>query len=57
MNRIRIECSNYKRDPIEALEAELAVCNESLWTEAAFLKYAYLKEAERKNILPKMLRN
>lgn len=54
MNRIRIECSNYKRDPKEALEAELAVCNESLWTEAAFLKHAYLKEAERKNILPKM---
>tara|TARA_R110000772_G_scaffold252778_1_gene368267 strand:- start:853 stop:1941 length:1089 start_codon:yes stop_codon:yes gene_type:complete len=53
MNRINIECQNYNRDPKEALEAELATCHESLWTEAAFLKSAYLKEAERKNLLPK----
>jgi hypothetical protein len=53
MNRIKIECRNYNRDPKEALEAELTACNESLWTEAAFLKSAYLKEAERKGIIAK----
>ena len=39
----------------EALEAELAVCRESLWTEAAFLKSAYLKEADRKGIIAKSI--
>lgn len=51
MNRIKIECQNYKRTPHEALEAELIACNESPWTEAAFLKSAYLKESERKGLL------
>jgi len=51
MNRIKIECRNYRRTPEEALEAELAACNESLWTEAAFLKSAFLREADRKGLL------
>lgn len=50
-NRIKIECRNYGRTPDEALEAELATCDESLWTEAAFLKSAYLKESSRKRLL------
>lgn len=51
MNRIKIECQNYKRTPEEALEAELIACNESPWVEAAFLKSAYLREADRKGLL------
>jgi len=49
----KIECNNYNRDPKEALEAELAVFHESFWTEAALLKSAYLKEADRKGIIAK----
>lgn len=51
MNRIKIECRNYKRTPEQALEAELTACNESPWTEAAFLKSAYLIEADKKGLL------
>ncbi|WNO09406.1 hypothetical protein [Teredinibacter sp. KSP-S5-2] len=51
MNRIKIECRNYQRTPEEALEAELITCDESPWTEASFLKSAYLKEADRKGLL------
>lgn len=51
MNRIRIECQNYKRTPEEALKAELITCNESPWVDVAFLKSAYLQEADRKGLL------
>lgn len=51
MNRIKIECRNYRRQPNEALEAELATCDESPWTEVAFLKAAFLREADRKGLL------
>lgn len=50
-NRIKIECQNYNRTPEEALEAELATCDESPWTEAAFLKSAFLREANRNELL------
>ncbi|EGQ9823632.1 hypothetical protein ACNYC4_03815 [Vibrio harveyi] len=51
MNRIKIECRNYGRSPEEALEAEIAACCESPWTETAFLKSAYIKEANRHGLL------
>lgn len=51
LNRIRIECQNYKRSPKEALKAELETCSESPWVDSAFLKSAYLQEADRKGLL------
>lgn len=50
-NRIRLECRNYGKTPEQALEAELLICSESPWTEAMFLKAAYLREMNRVGLI------
>lgn len=51
LNRVLIECRNYRRSPQEALEAELLACSESPWVDVSFLKAAYLREADRTGLL------